>query len=409
MTSHRANPVGLAAPFGPLALLRAIVSIGPAWLTLLATAILCALSVYAVDLATTLTHAPGETLSPYASKQLVFATVGCGLSLVVMLVPPRWLGFASIPLAIFTIFLLVFLLIPAVPTSIVKPRHGARSWIDIGPLQLQPSEFAKITYVVALAWFLRRHKGRKTLKGLAMPFAITLIPIGLINLQPDLGTASLFVPALFAMLIAAGSRLRHLTLIVVAALAIAPAAYPLLRPHQKARIVGLMQQFKGDTSADQDINMQSSTAKRLLAAGGITGNTEARSRVYIRYSGLPERHNDMIPAVIANRFGLVGVLTMLGLFGVWIAGALLVGATAHDTYGRLVCVGCAAFVGGQVFVNLGMNLGLLPIIGITLPFVSYGGSSMLASWMMSGLVASVALRRGVAPRRAFNAAQNEDE
>ena len=131
------------------------------------------------------------------------------------------------------------------------------------------------------------------------------------------------MPALFAMLIAAGARLRHLTLIVVCAALAAPAAYPMLRPHQKARIVGIVQQFRGDDSASHDINYQSTRAQTLIGAGQITGIDEPAARAIVRYNALPEDHNDMIFAVVVDRFGLIGGVVMLVLYGMWIGGALL--------------------------------------------------------------------------------------
>src|SRR5262249_30273194 len=121
---------------------------------------------------------------------------------------------------------------------------------------------------------------------------------------------------------------------------------------------------------------------------------------------LPERHNDMIFAVIADRFGFVGGIVVILLYLVWVAGAFLTAATTHEPVGRLMVVGLAAFIPAQVFVNIGMNIGIVPIIGITLPFVSYGGSSLVSFWLMTGLVLNVALRR---PRPPFRESFDYDD
>jgi len=148
--------------------------------------------------------------------------------------------------------------------------------------------------------------------------------------------------------------------------------------------------------------MQSVTAQRLAGAGGAWGLDQARSRTLVRFNALPERHNDMIFAVVCNRFGFVGGVAVLGLYLLWAVGAVWTAALCREPFGRLVPVGLTGFILSQAVINIGMNVGLLPIIGITLPFVSHGGSSMLASWIMTGLVWGIALRRPkVTMRRSF--------
>ncbi|GJM18224.1 MAG: hypothetical protein DHS20C14_04370 [Phycisphaeraceae bacterium] len=176
-------------------------------------------------------------------------------------------------------------------------------------------------------------------------------------------------------------------------------AYPFLRPHQKQRLVGMVMQLKGDESASDDMNYQSATAQRLIGAGGIAGTSEADARALIRYNHLPESHNDMVYAVVVTRFGLLGGVGVLVLYLLWVVGALMTASSCRDPAGRLICVGLAAFVAAQMVINVGMNVGVLPIIGITLPYVSYGGSSMLTCWIMAGLVASVGLHRTRPPFR----------
>ncbi len=142
-----------------------------------------------------------------------------------------------------------------------------------------------------------------------------------------------------------------------------------------------------------DINYQSVTAQRLAGAGGMNGVSDHQSRALVRFNKLPERHNDMIFAVIMNRFGLAGGLLVLALYVVWFTGAYLTAAMCQDAFGRLLVVGFSGFILAQALVNIGMTIGMLPIIGLTLPFVSYGGSSMLSVWVMTGMVLGVGLRR----------------
>jgi len=375
---------------------------GPAWITVFASLALSLIGVHAIDIGAGSEARALTDLGALASKQLVF--VGAGIIAAAAIAAPhyRLLGYASWVLFALSVLLLVFLLIPFVPTSIVRPRNGARSWIDLGPVDIQPSELVKIAWVMSLAWYLRYKKNHRTIVGLLPPAVITAVPVGLIVLQPDLGTACLFIPALFAVLVAAGAKLKHLAVIVLLAAMAAPAAYPFLMPHQKARILGLVLQYREDESADQDINMQSVTAQRLAGAGGADGAGEMLSRNLVRYNALPERHNDMVFAVVVNRFGLMGGAAILVLYLAWAVGALWTAGLCREPFGRLVPVGLTAFVAAQAVINIGMNLGLLPIIGITLPFVSHGGSSMVASWLMTGMIWSIALRRPrVTVRRSF--------
>jgi cell division protein FtsW (lipid II flippase) len=380
------------------------------WITVLASLLLSLLGIYAIDIGLNENLNPARTeLSTTAIKQLIFMIMGILACLVIMLPHYKLVSaFAWFYFAV-CIGLLLFLMVPGIPSSIVTPRNGARSWINLGITDFQPSEITKIAFVLAVAQYLRFRTQHRRLKGLVIPGIIAAIPVGLITVQPDLGTASLFVPALFAMLIAAGAKLRHLILIVLCAAMSAPIAYPFLRPHQKDRIEAIVKQFQGDTSTNFDINFQSSRAQMLIAAGQITGTPEPTARALVHYNALPERENDMIFAVVVARFGLVGGLVMLVLYALWVVGALVVAASCREPIGRLIAVGIPAFIATQVVINVGMNLGVLPIIGITLPFLSAGGSSLITCWLMTGLIMNVAFHRPKPPyRSSFEYADGDD-
>ena len=363
---------------------------GAGWWVVGASLLLSIVGILAIDVAS---PARAGVLAPAAAKQLLYTAVGV-FACVIMCVPHyrRW-GHVSWILYAGSLLLLLFLLLPFLPASVVRARGGARAWIDLGPVDLQPSELMKPALVLVLAWYLRYRKNHRKLPGLLPPAIITGLPMGMIMLQPDLGSAILFIPALFFVLFAAGARTKHLVLVIAVAMLAAPAAYPLLKPHQKQRIAGLIMQAKGDDRADLDINMQSVTAQRMIGAGRLTGMSEEAARTLHRFNALPERHNDMVFAVICTRWGLLGALGVLTLFVAWSGAAFTVAAACAEPFGRLIVVGCVGFLAAQVVINIGMNLGLLPIIGITLPFVSNGGSSMLAQWMMTGLVLGVALHK----------------
>ncbi|HVZ93733.1 MAG TPA: FtsW/RodA/SpoVE family cell cycle protein [Phycisphaerales bacterium] len=374
----------------------------PGWITAVASVALCLLGLYTITLAGKIGKVSGESL---ALRQGIFAGVGVLLAAGICIVNYRRLVHLVWPIALATVGLLLIPVLPGVPESIVTPRNGARRWIDLGPFDLQPAELGKIAYVILTAWYLRYRSNHRKFLGLIGPAVIALVPMVLIVIEPDLGTALLFVPMMLAMLVAAGAKLRHLFvacgLVGVAAVVVTVLSlhfaeegkYPLLKRHQVVRIQALVEQVKGDTRHVQDRGFQGRQAQTLVGAGGLAGHSEENSRSLVAFSGLPERHNDMIFAVIVNRFGLIGAASVMGLYVLWLFGALGAAWTCKDAFGRLLVVGLTTTVMIQALINMGETMGVLPITGMTLPFVSYGGSSMITGWAMVGLIMSVAMRR----------------
>ncbi|MBX3363198.1 MAG: FtsW/RodA/SpoVE family cell cycle protein [Phycisphaeraceae bacterium] len=379
-----------------LTLRRSVRLVNPGWLSVLAAFGLSVIGVYGIDLAR---NPSGGGLGSIAQKQVIFITIGIAGGVIIAAPHYRWLVHLARPAMLVSVLLMIFLILPFVPESIVKPKNGTRGWINLQVADFQPSEVAKIAYVLVIARYLRYREEHRRFLGLVPLGLITFVPVGLILLQPDLGTACLFIPSLFAMLLAAGARLRHLAVIVLIGALAAPAAYPLLRPHQKARLIGLLKQVQDDRTSEDNLNYQAFRAQEVAGAGQWSGVSDAHARALIRYNRLPEGHNDMIFSVVVCRFGMVGGLGVIALSGVWVLGALGAAASCREPFGRLICVGLSAFVATQAVINIGMNLGVLPIIGITLPFVSYGGSSILSCWLMTALVFSVGLHRPVRPHR----------
>lgn len=405
MTSIPAPPSGRLRRAGPYVTDThkhwAITLVHAGWLSVIAGGLLTLLSIYTIDVALRMPSIEpgGESLAGEALKQLIFAGVGVMAAIAIALPHYRFVGRLSWVMMGASVALLIFLILPGVPESIVRPVKGQRCWINLGAFNLQPSELAKVSFVLVAAHYLRFRSSHRTFLGLVPVGLIAFIPIGLIMLQPDLGSVLLFIPALFAMLLAAGARMRHLAVIVLATALAAPGAYPFLAKHQKARIVALVNQLQGSREGADGINFQSFASQALTGSGQITGSTDAHARALVRYNALPERHNDFIFAVVCARFGFLGGVLVLALYAIWLAGALLTAATCKDPFGRLVCVGLAGFIAGQVVINVGMNIGLLPVIGITLPFMSYGGSSLITVWLMTGLVVNIAMRRPLPPYR----------
>lgn len=365
------------------------------WLCLISGLALSFIGVAAIDIgaAPTESASAASSISPLAFRQLVHLGVGLLAAAVVAAPHLRVLRYLAWPALGVCLILLVILLLPFIPSWLVTPRNGVRGWIDLGPMDLQPAELARIAFILAAAEYLRYRKNHRTLIGLLPPAIITFIPVCLIVLQPDLGAALLFIPAIFAMLVAAGARGKHMAAVVVIGALAAPVSFPFLHPYQQQRIIGLIQQFRGQRGGADDINYQAYTAQTVAGSGGLTGYSDAKARAVIRYAQLPERHNDMIFAVILCRWGFLGGMAVIGLYILWLIGAMATAAICKEAFGRLVVVGIAMMLAVQTAVNMAMVLGFLPIVGLTLPFVSYGGSSMVSVWIMTGLVFSVAMRR----------------
>ncbi len=362
----------------------------PAWICVASAMALVVLGVNAINLTSGVNQIG---LGHFAIRQLVFLPIGLLAAAIVATPHYKLIGRLTPTLALLTLGMLILVMLPMAPEWLVKPKNGARRWISLGVADFQPSEIAKIVYVLMLARYLRFRKNYRRLKGLVPPLALTFVPMAMIVIEPDLGTAMLFLPTFFAMLIAAGAKLKHLALLVLAASMLAPAMYPILKPHQRDRINAMWNQIKGDRRQADSINYQGFQAITLVGAGGVMGLGAEKSRAIIDFNDLPEDHNDMIFAVIVDRFGLVGAGLTIGLYLSWIGGALWCAALCKDPFGRLAIVGLASMVGSQAFINIGITLGLAPITGMTLPFVSYGGSSLIAAFMTTGLIVNIAMRR----------------
>ena len=352
------------------------------WLCVIAAGLLSLLGVAAI-----MTVDPGT-----ATRQIAFLCLGVLAATAATIVPYGALRFFTPPVLAIVIALLIFVLIPSVPESIVRPRNGARRWINLGFTDFQPSELTKLAYIAALAAYLESRRNYRRFFGLFKPLLLTFIPMGLILVEPDLGTSLLFLPVLFAMLLAAGSKLKHLILIIALGLASTPLMYPMLAPHQKQRIQALIFQMRGDDRHQAGIGYQGDKAKMLVGAGQVTGHGAAQGRALVKYNRLPEDHNDMVFAVVCIRWGFLGAIGTLGLSFMLCLGGVLIAAQSNDPFGRLIAVGIATLFFAQMAINIGMTIGLMPITGMTLPFVSYGGSSLVSLWLMIGLLLNIGLR-----------------
>jgi cell division protein FtsW (lipid II flippase) len=392
----------------------------PVRLCLLATVFLLVgigvATIYAVDQA-------GGT--GFWKKQLVFAAVALAGFVAANLVNYRHLGAVSHWIYAGVLVLLLLLLVSRYlgPLPFAPPRHGAYRWIVIHPRlpQLQPSEFCKLAYILALAWYLRYRSNYDSFKALLGPFAVTLLPMLLILLEPDLGTVMLMLPVFSAMLLVAGARIKHLALILLLAILVSPAFWLKMQPYQRRRISSVLLQSPWIRAKVQDnptlsqILVGGRFSERLwrrdwgyhvirskiaVASGGLTGSGFGEGP-FVKYDFLPERHNDFVFSIVAHQWGFLGGLGVLGLYVLLVACGLEIAVHNTDPFARLLAIGIIAMFVVEVAVNVGMTLGLMPITGLTLPFISYGGSSLLVNMMAAGLLNNVGRCRPftVAPRR----------
>ena len=292
----------------------------------------------------------------------------------------------------YVIFLLAIVLLAAV--YFFPPINNARRWIRVGPLGLQPSEFAKAAFVLAMSRYLMYRENYRRLRGLILPLLITILPVLLILREPDLGTALVFFPVFFVMLFVAGARRRDLLFVAVAGLLMAPLLWTQMSREQRSRVTALFEQPPAAAAPTAD-GYHLHRAKRMTAQGGllgslIAGQTADDPAAY----RLPEAQSDFIYCVIGERFGLLGQAVVLSLFGLLAWRGFAVAATTREPFGRLLASGAVALVSVQVLINTAMSVGLLPITGLSLPLVSHGGSGLLAQGMMLGLVLNVAIRPG---------------
>jgi len=368
-----------------------------------------------------------SSLANLWKKQLLFAGMALGVFALVNVVSYRRLGRAGYWIYAAVLVLLAVLLVSKYVTELpfAPQTKGAYRWIKLSVAaydlpSIQPSEICKPAYVIALAWYLRYRSNYRSFKALIGPFILTLVPMSLILLEPDLGTVLLMMPVLLVMLFAAGAKTSHLALIMLAALLFSPILWFKMQPYQRLRISSVLLQnawlrqkaevhpslgrlLVGNTFSTKrwkdDWGYHLIRSKYAVASGGAEGYGFRRGP-FVKYNFLPERHNDFIFAIIAHQWGFYGTIVVLALYVILFWCGLEISGFNTDPFGRLLAVGIVAMFAIQVLVNVTMTVGLMPITGLTLPLVSYGGSSLVVSMACVGLLNNVGRWRpfSVAPR-----------
>ncbi len=283
---------------------------------------------------------------------------------------------------------LVLLAIPLLTGRVIS---GARRWIDVGPFSVQPSEFGKLLLIIVLAKYFHAHVmvGGYRLRDLVRPALLIAPMVGLIYLSPDLGTAAFYAMLFLLVAFAVNLRWRSILALLVAVVGLLPVAYTfVLSDYQRNRVLALL-----DPTGDPlGKGYQILQARYAIGAGRLMGNGYLNG-VQTHQGFIPENHTDFVVTVLAEEWGFLGCVVVLALFFVLLALGLRVAAQAKERFGAILATGivCALFL--QLVVNLGGVLGLLPVTGVTLPLMSYGGSSILTVHLMIGLLLNISMRR----------------
>ena len=337
---------------------------------------------------------PGSPLY-FVLRQGIYALIGLVLMFAVARVD--YSRFRELRVGIYSIMIASICLVLVFGAA----ARGSRRWIELPYFRFQPSELAKLLLIVALAAFVIEHRRRGgDWRSTVRILAIGLAPAALVFLQPDLGTALVIGVITLAILLLSGVPWKHfaaiggaMAAIAAIALVLAPAAgVPILKDYQQERLTS----FLNPSDDPTDSSYQLRQSQIAIGAGEKSGRGEQASQTELNF--LPEHHTDFIFAVIGERYGFMGAAFVLSLYALLVWRALRLLTFSKNLYGTLIAGGIAAMLMFQVFLNVGMNLGIMPVTGITLPLMSYGGSSVLVTFMAIGLLQSIHVQAQLASR-----------
>jgi rod shape determining protein RodA len=334
--------------------------------------------------------AEGDDPKTFLKKQGLFVVLGIIVMVVVALIDYRRLE----PVANILYWLIVLALLGVF--AIGSSAQGAARWFSLGPLQLQPSEFAVLALILAVAAYCaRREEEGLAWRDVFRLLVMAALPIVLVLLQPDLGTAMIMVIVLLVLLAVAGLPIRILVMLLIgtALFAFIAVAGGLLHHYQIARLTTFLNPNSHSTNPYvQSAIYNTQQAKNAIGSGGLFGAGIGHG-VETNLGYVPEQQTDFIFTAVAEQLGFVGAVGVLVLEGVIAWRVLHAAVVSRDIFGRLICAGLFAFIAFSVFQNAGMTMGIMPITGIPLPFVSYGGTAVLVFFSAVGLALSVGARR----------------
>ena len=325
-------------------------------------------------------------VNTFVKKQLTFLAAAAVVCVAAATFEYRFLKVYAGMVYVASLILLVL-----VRTPLGATIRGSQRWFQVFGFQFAPSEVAKIALVVMLAAFLSELRSQeRTLEDVFRATAIAAVPGGLVFLQPDLGTSIVLAAILLGILIVAGARLRHLGVLALAATLLVFGALQMhvVKDYQVARLTAWLD--SEDDPSGANFNRQQSEI--AIGSGGLTGRGYLKGpQTNLRF--VPEQHTDFIFTVVGEEFGFVGSIAVLLLFAVLIWRAFRISLLSKDLFGTYLAAGIGSMFAIQMFVNVGMTLGIMPITGIPLPFVSYGGSSLLTSGVAVGILLNIHMRR----------------
>jgi rod shape determining protein RodA len=350
---------------------------------LAATAALIAIGIALIYSATLASGAYSQQWwDSFLARQIIYAVVGIGLMLLVSLTD--YSIFANVNHLIYALTISSLILVYAVG----RISFGAQRWIDLRIFDFQPSELAKVLLIIVVAKFLAdRQEELKRLPYFLLSLVYVALPMVFIYIQPDLGTAIVLAVSWLAMVLMAGARIRHLILMTLLGLLVSPVVWLSLHGYMRERIFVFFNPARDPLGAGYNINQ----ARIAVGSGGLLGQGFAQgSQSQLHF--LRVRHTDYVFSVLGEELGFVGVVILLLLFLLVIWRILRVADMARDTFGQLIACGIATVVAFQVIANIGMNVGLLPASGVPLPFISYGGSALIALLIGEGVVQNIIIR-----------------
>jgi rod shape determining protein RodA len=327
----------------------------------------------------------------YITRQLLALIIGIGGMVVISLLDYRRLRSYAPLLYAAAIVLLVLVI-----TSLGTAAGGAQRWIIIGGFQLQPSELAKIAVLLLVASILHESGGRPAFGPVALSLVVAAVPAGLVFLQPDLGTSLTLIWLVAVLLLIGGTPVPYLAGLTVGSvgLVVVAIARGAIQPYQLERLTAFLAAGNPSSASAAAQGALYQTQQSMVAIG--SGQFAGRGLFEGTQTSLgyvPENHTDFIFTVIGEQLGFLGASLVLGLFTVLVWRGLRIAILAKDRYGTLLATGVVAILAMQVFVNVGMTIGIMPVTGLPLPFVSYGGTSLIVWFAMIGLLLNVHMRR----------------